>query len=52
MHNQNSTSWKIAGYLSLFLVSLLVFDSLSVIIGVGAALLALYVFSGKRSNPF
>lgn len=52
MEGQNSTGWKIASYLSLFLVSFLVFDSLSVIIGVSAALFALYYFSGKGAGPF
>ncbi len=45
MESGKSPAWKIAGYLTLFLLSFLIFDSISLIIGVGVALFALYYFS-------
>ncbi len=46
----NSPQWKIIFYFVLFCASFLVFDSISVIIGIFFALLAFYYFSTKSSK--
>ncbi|MDP6658016.1 MAG: hypothetical protein QF607_06650 [Nitrospinaceae bacterium] len=50
MADKGSDACKILFYISLFLMSVLVFESTSVILAVAVALLALYYFTSKSSR--
>jgi uncharacterized membrane protein len=50
MADKGSDVYKVLFYISLFLISFLVFESTSVILAVAVALLALYYFTSKSSS--